>query len=120
MNVSLWLQHIVMFAMLKIDRVLASCLPFGRYPLLSVEIVTAIIISAWVLAFFVAALVTVLFKSSYEPAVVLCIPELPIGNSVNKVTWATRVVTSCQRNSVTLQGFSSPSLPCTVLSFLAW
>ena len=28
-NVALWFQHIVMFAMLKIDRVLASCLPYG-------------------------------------------------------------------------------------------
>ena len=35
-NVAFWLQHIVMFAMLKIDRVLASCLPFGKYPLLKV------------------------------------------------------------------------------------
>jgi hypothetical protein len=78
-NVALWFQHIVMFAMLKIDRVLASCLPFGKYPLLSVEVVTGIIISTWVFSFFVAGLVTSLFKSSYEPAVVLCIPELPIG-----------------------------------------
>ncbi len=80
-NVALWLQHIVMFAMLKIDRVLASCLPFGKYPLLPVEVVLGVVLAAWVIAFFVAALVTVTFSSSYEPAVVLCIPELPIGRT---------------------------------------
>ena len=78
-NVALWFQHIVMFAMLKIDRVLASCLPFGKYPLLNVEAVNGLILATWVFSFFVAALVTVLFQSSYEPAVVLCIPDLPIG-----------------------------------------
>ena len=60
-------------------RVLASCLPFGKYPLLNVEAITGIIVSIWVFSFFVASLVTVLFKSDYEPAVVLCIPRLPIG-----------------------------------------
>lgn len=78
-NVAFWLQHIVMFALLKVDRVMASCLPFGKYPLLTVEFVKGIIVSTWILAFFVAGLVTVLFTSSYEPAVVLCIPDLPIG-----------------------------------------
>jgi len=48
-NVALWFQHIVMFAMLKIDRVLASCLPFGKYPLLGVEAVTGIVIATWVM-----------------------------------------------------------------------
>ena len=78
-NVALWFQHIVMFAMLKIDRVLASCLPFGKYPLLNVEAVNGLILATWVFSFFVAALVTLTFKSNYEPAVVLCIPDLPIG-----------------------------------------
>ena len=77
-NVALWVQHIVMFAMLKIDRVLASCLPLGKYPLLNVEIVTGTIVSTWILSFFVAGLVTALYDSNYEPAVVLCIPNLPI------------------------------------------
>ena len=72
-------QHIVMFAMLKIDRVLASCLPYGKYPLLNIKIVLAIIFSTWIFSFFVASLVTAIFKSVYEPAVVLCIPTLPIG-----------------------------------------
>ena len=78
-NVALWFQHIVMFAMLKIDRGLASCLPIGKYPLLNVEAVTGLVISTWVLSFCVAGLVTALFKCNYEPAVVLCIPDLPIG-----------------------------------------
>ena len=68
-----------MFAMLKIDRVLASCLPYGKYPLLNIKIVLAIIFSTWIFSFFVASLVTAIFKSVYEPAVVLCIPTLPIG-----------------------------------------
>ena len=63
-----------MFAMLKIDRVLASCLPFGKYPIFSVEVVTVIVLLSWVVSFFVAGVVTALFNSSYEPAVVLCIP----------------------------------------------
>ena len=78
-NVSIWFQHIVMFAMLKIDRVLASCLPIGKYPLFSCEIVTVVIVLSWVVSVSVASMVTLLFKCDYEPAVVLCIPELPIG-----------------------------------------
>ena len=62
-----------------IFRVLASCLPYGRYPLLNVEAVTGMIISIWIFSFFMGSLVTLLFDSNYEPAVVLCIPDLPIG-----------------------------------------
>ena len=43
------------------------------------EIVTAFIIFTWIFSFAVASTVTILFKSSYEPAVVLCIPDLPLG-----------------------------------------
>ncbi|TRY61871.1 hypothetical protein TCAL_08472 [Tigriopus californicus] len=77
-NITLWLQHIIMFGMLKVDRVMASCLPIGKYPLLSVEVVTVIIICTWLFSISMASLVSFLFKTSYEPAVVLCIPELPI------------------------------------------
>ena len=72
------LQHIIMFAMLKIDRVLASCLPFGKYPIFSVEVVSGIVLASWFVSFFIAGTVTAVFNSSYEPAVVLCIPELPV------------------------------------------
>ena len=68
-----------MFAMLKIDRVLATCLPIGKYPLISRGIVSVIIVISWVVSVSVASMVTLLFKCDYEPAVVLCIPELPIG-----------------------------------------
>ena len=67
-----------MFAMLKIDRVLASCLPFGKYPIFSVEVVSCIVLASWFVSFFIAGTVTAVFNSSYEPAVVLCIPELPV------------------------------------------
>ena len=63
----------------KTDRVLASCLPFGKYPLLNVEAITGVAVSTWVFSFFVSGLVTALYQSNYEPAVVLCIPDLPIG-----------------------------------------
>ena len=43
------------------------------------EAVTGMIISIWIFSFFMGSLVTLLFDSNYEPAVVLCIPDLPIG-----------------------------------------
>jgi hypothetical protein len=77
-NITLWLQHILMFAMLKVDRVLASFLPIGRYPLFSVEVVTCVIVGTWVFSLSAAATVATVFQPAYEPAVVLCIPDLPI------------------------------------------
>jgi len=68
-----------MFALLKVDKVMASTLPIGKYPILSVDKVTVIVILSWILSFGVSILVNNLFPCSYEPAVVLCIPVLPIG-----------------------------------------
>ena len=48
------LQHIIMFAMLKVDRVLASCLPFGKYPIFSVEVVSGVVLASWFVSFFIA------------------------------------------------------------------
>jgi len=56
----------------------ASCLPFGKYPIFSVEVVSVIVGISWFVSFIVAAGVTTIFNSSYEPAIVLCIPELPV------------------------------------------
>ncbi len=78
-NVAIWFQHIAMFACLKVDRALASCLPIGRYPLLSVEAVNVAIVGSWILAVGVAGTVGMVYTSEYEPAVVLCIPDLPVG-----------------------------------------
>nr|XP_040565037.1 pinopsin-like [Lepeophtheirus salmonis]XP_040565038.1 pinopsin-like [Lepeophtheirus salmonis] len=77
-NVTVWFQHLALFGMLKIDRVLASCLPIGKYPLLPVKAISILVLISWILSFSIAGLVTGIFHSSYEPAVVLCIPELPI------------------------------------------
>jgi hypothetical protein len=68
-----------MFGLLKVDRVLASCLPIGRYPLLGVDAVNVVIACSWVLAISVAGAVAGSYNSEYESAVVLCIPELPVG-----------------------------------------
>ena len=68
-----------MFALLKVDKILASTLPIGKYPLLSVDKLTVIVILSWILSFGVSIIVNTLYPCSYEPAVVLCIPVLPIG-----------------------------------------
>lgn len=51
----------------------------GRYPLLPSKVVLGVIVLTWAGSFFVAALVNSFYTSKYEPAVVLCIPDLPIG-----------------------------------------
>lgn len=76
-NVLLWLQHIIMFIMLKIDRVLASCLPIGKYPLLPIRVIGCIVCFSWVASISVAVLVTLGFDAFFEPAIILCIPKLP-------------------------------------------
>ena len=43
---------------IKADRVMAGCLPFGKYPLLNVEVITGLAISVSVFSFFVSGLVT--------------------------------------------------------------
>ena len=68
-----------MFALLKVDKVMASTLPLGKYPVISLSKVKVIILLSWILSFSVSAIVNTLYPYSYEPAVVLCIPLLPIG-----------------------------------------
>ena len=68
-----------MFAMLKVDKMMASTLPLGRYPVFSIQKVKVIVILSWILSFSISALVNILYPFSYEPAVVLFIPLLPGG-----------------------------------------
>ena len=68
-----------MFTLLKVDKIMASTLPIGKYPLLSMPKVTVIIVLSWILSVSVSILVNTIYPCSYEPAVVLCIPILPIG-----------------------------------------
>ena len=78
-NIAIWMEHIIMFILLKVDKFMATTLPIGKYPLLSVEKISVIVILSWVVSITVSILVNTLFPCSYEPAVVLCIPVLPIG-----------------------------------------
>ena len=73
------MEHMIMFALLKVDKVMASTLPMGKYPVISLSKVKVIVLLSWILSFSVSALVNTLYPYSYEPAVVLCIPLLPIG-----------------------------------------
>ena len=68
-----------MFAMLKVDKMMASTLPLGRYPFLSIQKVKVVVILSWIFSFSISAVVNLLYPFSYEPAVVLCIPLLPGG-----------------------------------------
>ena len=51
---------------IKADRVMAGCLPFGKYPLLNVEVITGLAISVSVFSFFVSGLVTALYKVAFN------------------------------------------------------
>ena len=68
-----------MFSMLKVDKMMDSTLPLGRYPVLSIQKVKVIVILSWILSMSMSILVNILYPFSYEPAVVLCIPLLPGG-----------------------------------------
>jgi hypothetical protein len=73
------MEHMIMFAMLKVDKIMASTLPLGSYPVLSIQKVKMIVILSWILSFSISALLNILYPFSYEQAVVLCIPLLPSG-----------------------------------------
>ena len=76
-NIVIWTMHIIMFALLKLDRVLDNFLPAGKYPPISAEMITAIIFLFWIFSITFSTLINHLYPCSYEPAVVLCIPALP-------------------------------------------
>ena len=78
-NIGIWMEHILMFAFLRLDKVLASTLPIGRYPLISVTKVNVIVNLTWLISFSISVLVNSIYPCSYEPAVILCIPVLPVG-----------------------------------------
>nr|CAH0099791.1 unnamed protein product [Daphnia galeata] len=76
-NVSLWLQHVFMFLMLKIDRVLAATLPIGRYPICTPRTSQWLVLLAWLLALAIGAGVTSAAGARFEPSLLLCAPGLP-------------------------------------------
>ena len=63
----------------QVDKIFASVLPIGKYPLLSVSLMTVIVRLSWLISLLVSLSVNAAFPCSYEPAAVLCIPLLPRG-----------------------------------------
>ena len=54
---------------------MAGCLPFGKYPLLNVEVITGLAISVSVFSFFVSGLVTALYKVAFNNYVDQILPH---------------------------------------------
>ena len=73
-NIAIWSMHIIMFAFLKLDSI-----PGSKYPPISMEKVTTIIFLSWIFAITFSVLINNFYSCSYEPAVLLCIPALPVG-----------------------------------------
>ena len=63
----------------QVDKIFASILPIGRYPLLSVSRITVIVRLSWLVSLVISISVNAVYPCSYEPAAVLCIPLLPSG-----------------------------------------
>ena len=60
----------------KVDKIFASVLPIGRYPL-SVSRISVIVCLSWLVSLTISVAVNLAYPCSYEPAAVLCIPLLP-------------------------------------------
>ena len=65
--------------MFQVDKIFASVLPIGKYPLVSVSRVTVIVRLSWLVSLVISISVNAVYPCSYEPAAVLCIPLLPSG-----------------------------------------
>ncbi len=75
-----------MLGLVKGDRILASSLPLGRYPVFSPEVTETMGVVFWVISLILAGIVTSLFTASFEQTAVLCIPRLPLGFFVSLLT----------------------------------
>lgn len=64
------------FSCSKVDKIFASVLPIGRYPL-SVSRISVIVRLSWLLSLIISVTVNLAYPCTYEPAAVLCIPLLP-------------------------------------------
>ena len=60
----------------KVDKIFASVLPIGSYPL-SVGRISVIVRLSWLVSLGISVTVNTAYPCSYEPAAVLCIPLLP-------------------------------------------
>ncbi len=72
-----WIQHVLVFSLLKCDQVLAGWLPVGSYPAVSADAATFVVLGVWAVSFGSSGLVVSVYGSMFEPAVMLCIPNLP-------------------------------------------
>ena len=73
----IWMEHMIMFALLKVDKVLVSVLPARKYPVMSVFWTRVLVLVTWVLSAVVSFIINTVYMVEYEPAVLLCIPTLP-------------------------------------------
>ena len=73
----IWMEHMIMFALLKVDKVLMSVLPARKYPVMSVFWTRVVVAFTWVLSAGVSFTINKVYSVEYEPAVLLCIPTLP-------------------------------------------
>ena len=69
----------IIFAMMRLDRMAKMILSPGKYLQISSEKVTLGIILSWILSTSISLTLNSLYPSAYEPAAVLCIPVLPSG-----------------------------------------
>ena len=73
----IWMEHMIMFALLKVDKVLVSVLPARKYPVMSVFWTRVLVLLTWILSALVSFIINTVYRVEYEPAVLLCIPTLP-------------------------------------------
>ena len=76
-NLVIWTEHMIIFAMMRLDRMAMMILSPGKYLQISAEKVTLGIILSWILSASISLTLNSLYPSAYEPAAVLCIPVLP-------------------------------------------
>ena len=76
-TILIWGQHMIMFALLKVDKLLVSVLAKEKYSLISVFWTRVVILVTWVLSAVLSFCVNSFYVVEYEPAVLLCIPSLP-------------------------------------------
>ena len=78
-NLVIWIEHMIIFAMMRLDKMAMMILSPGKYLQISPEKVTLGIVLSWILSAIISLTLNSLYPSAYEPAVVLCIPVLPSG-----------------------------------------
>jgi hypothetical protein len=71
-------MHLISVALYRCDRVLAVWLPTGRYPVLSVPVLNSILVLTWTVALSGSYLATYVFGHTFQPALALCIPNVPL------------------------------------------